>query len=72
MWPIVPDQVVWYVCRSVCLSVTVVSPAKMAEPIKMPFGMPSRVDPQYHILHGVQMLPWVGEFLGECMAHCKA
>jgi len=27
------------VCRSVGLSVTVVSPAKTAEPIKMPFGL---------------------------------
>jgi len=35
MWPIVTDRVAW----SVGLSVTVVSPAKTAEPIKMPFGI---------------------------------
>jgi len=33
MWPIVTDQ--W----SVGLSVTLVSPAKMAAPIEMPFGL---------------------------------
>ena len=37
MRPIVADQVVWYVGRSVCLSVTLVSPAEMGEPIEMPF-----------------------------------
>jgi len=34
MWPIVTDRVAW----SVGLDVTVVSPAKMAEPIEMPLG----------------------------------
>jgi len=34
MWPIVTDRVVWSVRRSVA----VVSPAKLAEPIDMPFG----------------------------------
>jgi len=33
--PIVTDRVAW----SVGLSVTLVSPTKMAEPIKMPFGL---------------------------------
>ena len=41
MPPIVKDGVVW----SVCLSVTIVSPAKTAEPIEVPFGMCTRVDP---------------------------
>jgi len=40
MWPIVADLVVW----SVALSVTVVNPAKTAEPIEMPFGLSTRVD----------------------------
>jgi len=31
------------VCRSVCWSVTVASPAKTAEPIEMPFGLRTRV-----------------------------
>jgi len=35
MWPIVTDGVAW----SVGLSVTIVSPAKTAKPIEMPFGL---------------------------------
>jgi len=31
------------VCRSVCLSVTIMSPAKTAELIEMPFGLRTRV-----------------------------
>jgi len=38
------------VCRSVCRSVTLVSPAKTAEPIKMPFGSGTRVGPGNHVL----------------------
>ena len=34
------------VCRSVCLSVTVVSPAKTAESIEMSFSMWTWVDPK--------------------------
>ena len=41
MRPIVIDGVAW----SVCLSVTIVSPARMAEPIEMPFGLWVRVGP---------------------------
>jgi len=44
------------VCRSVCLSVcrpvTLVSPAKMAKPIKMPFGSRTRVGSRNHVLDG--------------------
>jgi len=36
----------------VCLSVTVVSPAKTAEPIEMPFMLRTRVSPRNHVLHG--------------------
>jgi len=39
--PIVTDRVAW--SRSVCQSGTIVSPAKMAEPIEMPFGLWTRV-----------------------------
>jgi len=35
MQPIITDGIVWSVCRSV----TIVSPAKMAEPIEIPFGL---------------------------------
>jgi len=38
MRPIATDGVAWYVCLSVCLLVTFVSPAKTAEPIEMPIG----------------------------------
>jgi len=34
----------------VCRSVTIVSPAKTAEPIDVPFGMLSLVDPRNHVL----------------------
>jgi len=44
--------------RSVCLSVTIVSPAKTAEPIEMPFGLRTRVSPGNHVLDGVQIRPW--------------
>jgi len=40
------------VCRSVCLSVTLVSPPKTAAPIEMPFGLRTRVGPGNHILDG--------------------
>jgi len=32
------ERIAWYVSRSVCLSDTVVNPAKTAEPIDMQFG----------------------------------
>jgi len=46
MWPIATDRVVWSVGRSVYLSVTVVSPAKMAEPIEMLFGLRTWLGPR--------------------------
>ena len=42
------DGVTWSVCRSV----TIVSPAKTAEPIEMPFGLCTRVGPRNHVLDG--------------------
>jgi len=42
------DGVAW----SVCLLVTFVSPAKMAEPIEMPFGWVTGVGPSNHVLNG--------------------
>ena len=41
------------VCLSVCRSVTLVSPAKTAKPIEMPFGLRTRVGPGNHVLDGV-------------------
>jgi len=43
------------VCQSVCPSVTAVSPAKMAEPIGMPFGLWARIGPGNHVLDWVQI-----------------
>jgi len=40
------------VCRSVGLSVTIVSPAKTVEPIKMPFGLWTLVGHRNHVLDG--------------------
>jgi len=45
------------VCRSVCLSVTLVSPAKTAEPIELPFGLRTRVGPGNHVLDGGHSTP---------------
>jgi len=38
------------VCRSVCQSVTLVSPAKTAAPLEMPFGLRTRLGPRNHVL----------------------
>jgi len=68
MRSIVTDRVAW----SVGLSVTVVSPAKTAEPIEMQFGMLRRVDPRNHVLDGgadAQMEE--GTLLGERLVQCK-
>jgi len=39
-------------CLSVCLSVTLVSPAKMDEPIEMLFGLWARMGNRNHVLDG--------------------
>jgi len=48
MRPIVIDRVAWPVGRSV----TLVSPAKTAEPIEMPFGLWYWMRPRNHVLDG--------------------
>jgi len=45
------------VTLSACRSATVVSPAKTAEPIAMPFELRTRADPRNPVLDGVQ-IPW--------------
>jgi len=45
------------VSRSVCRSVTLVSPAKTAAPIEMPFGLRTQVSPRNHVLDGGPDLP---------------
>jgi len=52
MQPIATD-VAWSVC--VCLLVTTMSSAKMAELIEVPFGIWTRMDPRN---------PWKGQFWG--------
>jgi len=54
MRPIVTDRVV----LSVGLSVTLVSPAKLADQIEMPFGLRTWVEPRNHALDGGQHPPW--------------
>ena len=73
MRPIVTDRVAWSVGLSdIGRSVTLVSPAKTAEPIEMPFGLRTPVGPGNHILDGVQNPDpmEMGNF-GEKGAHCK-
>ena len=56
------------VCWLVCQSLKVMSPAKMAEPIKMPFGLWTQLGPRNHILDGrwgVQIPMWRGNFEGQ-------
>jgi len=52
MRSIVTDQVAGSVGRPVGLSDTLVSPAKTAEPIEMPFGLWAQVGPKNHVLDG--------------------
>jgi len=68
MRPVVTDRVAW----SVGLSVTLVSPAKTAALIKMPFGLRTRVSPGNHVLDGGPH-PSMGRsiFEGKGASHCK-
>jgi len=59
MRPIVTDRVAW----SVGLSDTLMSSAKTAAPIEMPFGLRTQVGLGNHVLDGVQILPWEGAIL---------
>jgi len=43
MRPTVTDEVAYPICRSVCLSDTIMSPAKTAEPIEMTFVLLTHV-----------------------------
>ena len=72
MRPIVTDRVAWSVGLSVYQSVTLVSPAKAAEPIEMPFGLRTLVGPGNHVLDGVPD-PHMGRgnFEGKGASHSK-
>ena len=54
MQPIATDGAAWAVSWSIT-KITIVSPEKTTEPIKMPFGMWTSVGPRNHILDGVQI-----------------
>jgi len=56
---------------SVGLSVTVVSRAKMVEPIEMQFAFRTQVDPRNHILDGVPDPPMGSGNFERGGAHCK-
>jgi len=59
MRSIVRDRVAW---RG--LSVTLVSPAKTAEPIEMPSGLRTWLGPRDHVLDGGSDPPWEGANFG--------
>jgi len=69
-YAIVTDRVAWSVVRH---CVTLVSPAKTAEAIELPFGFRTRVGPRNHELHGVQIPSWEGVILkGKWANHSKS
>ena len=55
MRPIVTNRVAWSVCHTS-------EPAKMAEPVEMPFGLRTRVDPGNRVLDGGPDPPSEGQF----------
>ena len=70
MRPIATHVLAWSVC--VCLYVMGMNPAKMAEPIEMPFGMWAQVGPHNHVLDGGSGFPQGGRgnFGGEHIWPC--
>jgi len=62
--PIVTDCIAWYVGLSLCLSVTLVSPAKKAEAIDISFELRTRVGPRNHVLDGGLDPSGKGQFWG--------
>ena len=61
---IAPSSVVCpSVFLSLCQCVTLVSPEKTAETIKLPFAFRTRVGPTNHVLHEVQIPTWEGAIL---------
>jgi len=58
------DAACCYQCCVVCLSVTIVSPAKMTERIEMLFGVWIQVNPSNHVLDRDPGPPWEGAILG--------
>jgi len=72
MKPIVTDGAALSVCRSVYVSVTIVSPAKTAEAIEILFALWTRAGPRNHVLDGGPDPPVRRAILkGKGAAHCK-
>jgi len=67
MWATASD-IVWSVCVCVCLLDTTESLTKTAEPIEMPFGLWTRVDPRNHVLGWGIIHQGKGPFWGD-MSH---
>jgi len=65
MRPVITDGVVWSLCWTVCWCIMIMSPAKTAEPIEMPFGMWTWVSPRYHVLDRGPVPPCEGQLWGE-------
>jgi len=60
------------VCRSVCQSVTLMSPAKTAAPIELPFGLRTWVGPGEPCIRWGPDPPWESaNFGGEWASQCK-
>ena len=72
MRPILTDRLAWSVGVSVGLSVTLVSPAKTAEPIEMQFRLRTQMGPRNQVLDGGPDLTWQCAILrGKGASHCK-
>jgi len=69
MWPIVADRLVCSVGRSVCLSVTIVSPAKTDVAIEMPFGVWTWVGQWNHVFDCVQIPLQMGRVFKQRPCH---
>jgi len=62
MCPVTTDGVAWSVSLLVCLSLIVVSAAKTAKPVEMPFGIWTWMGPRKHVLDGGCILAQSGEY----------
>jgi len=60
----ITTNVAWSVCLRVCLLDTIANPTETAEPIKMLFGVWTRVDRGNHVLGGRPDPPGKGANLG--------
>ena len=75
MWRIVTVGVAWSVCLLVAVVdqiVTIISSAKAAKLIELPFGLWTMVDPRNHVLGRGPDPPCKRAILrGDAVSHCK-